>query len=149
MPGFISRLSILFHWTMYPFLVPALYCFLFLINLLFFLIEGQFLYWILLFSVTPQHETATGIRISPPLWTSLPYPSPSHPSSWIQSPCLSFLSHTANFHWPSILHMVMYVSMLFFPYISPSAALSPCLFLHCCSVNKFFSSIFLDSIYMH
>ena len=38
--------------------------------------------------------------------------------------------------------------MLFFPYISPSPLLSPCpwvyspcLFLHCCPVNKFFSSV--------
>ena len=33
-------------------------------------------------------------------------PSPSHPSRLIQS-CLRFLSHTANSHWLSILHMVM------------------------------------------
>ena len=46
--------------------------------------------------------------------------------------------------------------MLLFPYISPSSLLSPCprvyslcLFLHCCPVNKFFSTIFLDSTYMH
>ena len=36
-----------------------------------------------------------------------PIPSPSHPSRLIQSPCLSFLSHTANSCWLSILHMVM------------------------------------------
>ena len=30
-----------------------------------------------------------------------------HPSRLIQSPCLSFLSHTANSPWLSILHMVM------------------------------------------
>ena len=33
---------------------------------------------------------------SPPFWTSLPSPFPSHPSRLIQSPCLSFPSHTAN-----------------------------------------------------
>ena len=38
---------------------------------------------------------------------SLPSPSPSHPSRLIQSPCLSFLSHTANSCWPSILHIVI------------------------------------------
>ena len=37
----------------------------------------------------------------------LPSPSPSHPSRLIHSPCLSFLSHTANSHWLPILHMVM------------------------------------------
>ena len=31
----------------------------------------------------------------------------SHPSRLIQSPCLSFLSHSANSHWLSILHMVI------------------------------------------
>ena len=77
----------------------------FFLNLFF--IEGWLLYRILLFSVKPQHESAIGIHISPPFWTSLPSPSPSHPSRLIQSPCLSFLSHTTNSYWLSILHMVM------------------------------------------
>ena len=45
--------------------------------------------------------------------------------------------------------------MLLFPYIFPSPPLSPCpwiyslcLFLHCCPVNKFFSTVFLYSIYV-
>ena len=90
----------------------------------------------------------------------LPFEPPSnllpHPTSLIQSPCLSFLSHTANSGWLSISHMVMEVSMLPFPCISPSPALPPCsqayslcLFLHCCPVSKFFSTIFLDSVYKH
>ena len=49
-----------------------------------------------------------GIHISPHSWTSLPSPSPSHPSRLIQSPCLSFLSHMANSHWLSILHMISF-----------------------------------------
>ena len=60
------------------------------------------LYRILLFSVKPQHESATVIHISDPFWTSLPSPSPSHLSRLIQSPCLSFLRHTANSCWLSI-----------------------------------------------
>ena len=40
----------------------------------------------------------------PSLWTSLPAPSPSHPSRLIQSPCLSFLSHTANSRWLSLTY---------------------------------------------
>ena len=36
-----------------------------------------------------------------------PTPTPLHLSGLIQSPCLSFLSHTANSHWLSILHVVM------------------------------------------
>ena len=89
-------------------------------------------------------------------WNYLPSSSLSHCSRLIQSPCLSFLNHRANSHWLSILHKVMLVSMLLFPYISPSTPLSPCpkvyslcLFLHCFPVNEFFSSIFLDSVYVH
>ena len=60
-------------------------------------VEGSLLYRILLFSVKPQHESAISIHITPPFWTSLPSPSPFHPSRVIQSPCLSFLRHAANF----------------------------------------------------
>ena len=67
--------------------------------------------------IKPQHESAIGIHTSPPFWTSLPSPFPSHLSRLIQSPCLSFLSHTANSCWLSILHMVMKVSLLLFPNI--------------------------------
>ena len=51
----------------------------------------------------------TSARISPRYThvPSLPSPSPSLPSRLSQSPCVSFLSHTANSHWLSILHMVM------------------------------------------
>ena len=34
--------------------------------LIYFFIEGYLFYGILLFSVKPQHESATGIHISPP-----------------------------------------------------------------------------------
>ena len=87
-----------------------IYYFFFLkINLFF--IEAQLLYRILLFSVKLQHESIIGIHISPPFWSSLPSPSPSHASRLIQSPCLSFLSHTANYRWLSILHMVLGINL--------------------------------------
>ena len=54
------------------------------------------LYRILLFSVKHQHESAIGIHMSPPSWTSLPSPSTSHPSKLIQSPGLNSLRHTAK-----------------------------------------------------
>ena len=54
-------------------------------------IKGYLLYRIFLFSVKPQHESAIGVHISHPFWTSFPSPFPSHPSRLIQSPCLSFL----------------------------------------------------------
>ena len=69
----------------------------------YFLIERLLLYRIFLFSVKHQHESAVGVHMSPPSWTSLPSPCPSHPSRLIQSPCLSFLRHTANSHWLSYI----------------------------------------------
>ena len=64
-------------------------------------------------------ESAIGIHISTPFWNSFPSPSPFQPSRLIQSSCLSFLSHTANPHWLSILHMVMEKAMA--PYSSTLA----------------------------
>ena len=89
------------------------------------------------FSVKHQYESATGIHMPPPSWTSLPCPSPSHPSSLIQSSCLNSLSHTGNSHWLSILNMAMWVSMLLFPYISPSYP------PHC--VHKYFFYVFFST----
>ena len=83
------------------------------------LIERWLLYSIVLVSAKHQHESAIGIPMSPP-FSSLPPSSPSHPSRLLQSPHWSSLSHTANFHWLSILHTVTYVSMLHSPYILPS-----------------------------
>ena len=50
----------------------------------------------------------------------LPISLPMPPFRLVQSPCLSFLRLAANSRWLFILHMVMEVSMLLFPYISPS-----------------------------
>ena len=49
--------------------------------------------------------------MSPPTWTFLPLP-PTHPSRLSQSTRLISLRHTANSCWLSILHMIVYVSML-------------------------------------
>ena len=116
------------------------------------LIEGSLLYNIVLVSATHQHESATGIRTSPPSWTSLPPPTPSQPSRLLQSHGLSSLSHTANSHWLCILHMVMYVSVVLSQFVPPSpsptvtTSLFLCLHPHCCPANRFISTIFLDSI---
>ena len=56
----------------------------------------------------------------PSLLNILPAFLPIPPPRLSQSPSLSSLNHTTNFHWLSILHMVMYVSMLLSPSISPS-----------------------------
>ena len=55
-----------------------------------------------------QHELAIGTHMSPPSWTSLPPHTPSHPSRVSQSLGLSSLNHTANSHWLSVLHIVVY-----------------------------------------
>ena len=39
----------------------------------------------MLLSATHQHESAIGTHMSPPSWTSLPPPTPSHPSRLSQS----------------------------------------------------------------
>ena len=86
--------------------LPATYMQFIFFNLFF--IEGKLLYKILLFSVKPLHESAIGTHISPPFRTSLPSSAPSKPSRLIQSPCLSFLSHTTN--------SLVFKIAIYFPY---------------------------------
>ena len=60
----------------------------------------------MLVSAIHQHGLATSIGSFgslPPISTA------SHPSRLSQSPSLSSLSHTANSHWLSILHMLVYM----------------------------------------
>ena len=61
------------------------------------------------FAFFSQTSTRTSNRctVALPSWTSLPSPSPGHPSRLSQSPCLNSLSHTTNSHWLSVLHMVL------------------------------------------
>ena len=54
-----------------------------------------------------------------------PTPSPPHPCRLLQRPPLSSLSHAANSHWLSVLHMVIRVSVLLSPYSPPSLSSSP------------------------
>ena len=58
--------------------------------------------------------------MSPPSGASLPSPIPSHPSRLSQSPGLSSVSCATNSHWLSVLHMVMYVSLLLSQFIPAS-----------------------------
>ena len=48
------------------------------------------------------------MHLSPSSWPSLPPPTPGHTLKLSQSTYLSSLSHTANSHWLSILHTVVY-----------------------------------------
>ena len=50
----------------------------FFLNL--YLLQDNWLYNIVFVSAIYQHESATGVHISPPSWTSLPPPIPSHPT---------------------------------------------------------------------
>ena len=63
----------------------------------------------MLVSAIHQLESVVGIPVSPLSRTSLPLPIPSHLSRLSQRTCLSFLHHTANSHWLSILHMAVYM----------------------------------------
>ena len=80
---------------------------------------------------------------------------PSHPSKLIQSPFLSFRRHIEI----PIGYLFYIWSWRFLCYsFHTSHPLLPSphvhkfilyVFLYCCPVNKFFSMIFLDSVYMH
>ena len=62
-----------------------------------------------LISAIHQHELAMGVHVSPPSLICLLSPTLTHPSRLLQSPSLNSLSHIANFHWLSILHIVVYM----------------------------------------
>ena len=63
----------------------------------------------------------------PPPWTSLPPPTPSHPSRLSQSTGLSSLIHTANSHWLSIFtYGSAYFSTLFSPFVPTSPSHPHC-----------------------
>ena len=112
-------------------------------------------YRIVSVSAIHEHESAIGIHyvrsllnLSP---TSLPIPPllvVTEHQVWTS--CV----HTANSHWLSILHVIMYMFLCYSFNLSlpllPLLCLqvcSLCLCLHCL-VNRFISTIFLDSIYI-
>ena len=106
------------------------------------LIEGQLLYSIVLISGILQ-DSVIGIH-SPP--TTLLQLVAEH----------QFELPESSSKFPlSISRMVMYVFPCYFLFVSLSPSPQPCpqvssqcLCLHCCSSNRFVSTIFLDSIYM-
>ena len=115
-----------------------------------FLIGGYLLYNIVLISAMHQHESAIGIHISPPSWTSLSPPTTSHTLGghrrmvWVPVSYRKFplaISKCLYFHATFSIHPI-----LSSPTVSASAVLF--LHLHCCHANRFMRAIFLDSIYL-
>ena len=107
----------------------------------------------MLVSVIHQHESVINIHMSPPLEPFSHLPSNLTPLGSHRAPVLSSLCHITFSHHLSILHMVMYVSMLIsiHPSISyPHYVLKSvlCLYLLCYPTNRFFSTIFLDSVHV-
>ena len=89
----------------------------------------------------------------PPSWTSFLPPTPSHPAKLSQSTRLSSLSHAANSHWLSMLHMAMDIFQCYC--LNSSFPPTPCppthslyLHLYSCPANRFISAIFLHSLYL-
>ena len=84
-----------------------------------------------------------------------PPPCPSHSSRLLHSPSFSSLSHTASFHWLLYawqcicFHATLSIHSPVLPTPPHSWVCCLCLHLHCCSANRFISTIFLDSIHMH
>ena len=98
-------------------------------------------------SVIHQHELTIVVHSSPPSWISLHLSPIPAPSRLLQSPGLCSLSHTANSRCYLFTYVSIYASMLLSPFISPSPSspppLSISLYLHCCSVNRFISTMYV------
>ena len=102
-----------------------------------------------------QHESTLSIFMSSPSRTSLP----PHTTllGYHKAPDLSSLPCMVNYHWLSdFAYGNVYVSMVLsqfvplslLPTLSPQVC-SLCLHLHYYPADRFISTIFLDSMYMH
>ena len=106
-------------------------------------------------SAIHQHESAIAMYMSPLSLTSLPPPTPCHPSRLSQSPWFKLPASYSKI--PLAIYFTygnIYVSMLLsqiipllFPSLCPKVY-SLCLHLHCCPVDRFIHTIFLDFIYI-
>ena len=78
----------------------------------------------MLVSAIQQHESATGIHMSPPSWTSLLPPTPSHPSRLSMSTGFELPASYSKFPWLSnFTYGSVYVSMLLSQFVPPSPSL--------------------------
>ena len=87
---------------------------------------------IVLVSATHQDESAIGVHMSPPSWTSLLPSAPSHPCRLSQGTRLSSLCFTANPHWLSLSHTIMDLFPCYF--LNSSHPLFPLLCPQVCSL---------------
>ena len=76
-----------------------------------------------------QHELFTGICMCPHPETPSHLPPHPIPLGCPREPALGALLHASNFHWPSVLHMVMNTAQCFslktsHPYPSPTESKS-------------------------
>ena len=99
-----------------------------------------------------QYESAIGIHVSLPSWTSLlPPPHPSPPACH-RAPALCTPCYTSNSHWLSVLHMLMYMfwchslnsSYPLLPPLWPQVCSPYLRHLHRCPAHRFISIISLD-----
>ena len=115
----------------------------------FFLIGVWLLYNVVLVSAIQQCEAAKSIHRSPPR-------TPPHPSSLSQSTSLRLSVSSSKLPLAiSFTYCSIYVSVLLPQFIPPSSyrlcsqVCSLCLCLYSCPADRFISTIFLDSIYVH
>ena len=102
-----------------------------------------------------QHESATGVQVSPHPETPSHLPPHHNPLGCPRAPAWSALLHALNLHWSSILHMIMYMFQcysfksshhLLLPHSPKVCSLHLCLF--CCLAYRVIVTISLNSIYM-
>ena len=92
--------------------------------------------------------------MSPSFWTPSHLPPHHTPQGCPRAPALGALLHVLNWHWPSTLHMVMYMfqcySLKSFHPCLLQLSLKVCslhLCLLCCPACRIVSTVFLNFIY--